>query len=273
MSGRDIEELADVPGGGFKRLLEIRDLDRVQRAESGPAGRDRTGDAQQPVQRERESLFFPSVQVSAHNCTRLGPVSAFLGKREIPFGQFCPARIDQVEDIDHYIDALILAGELFLVKIPLKHLPQPGQVADVGNDPRPGGGVGVQHPHLRLKAPREQRRDIDPARVIGHLGRRVELEGLVLHMEPEPGEYPFIPLEEGGRAPAGDPVQGGDPLLPVQDKDPEGGGCLGLFAADERAVGPRLPGQQAADRVTEVQGPHEPADLVSVPYVAALELG
>ena len=30
MPGHDIEELADVPGGGFKRLLEIGDPTRVQ---------------------------------------------------------------------------------------------------------------------------------------------------------------------------------------------------------------------------------------------------
>jgi hypothetical protein len=36
---------------------------------------------------------------------------------------------------------------------------------------------------------------------------------------------------------------------------------------------PGLPGEQAADRVAEVQGPHEPADLVAVPYIAMVEFG
>jgi len=44
-------------------------------------------------------------------------------------------------------------------------------------------------------------------------------------------------------------------------------------AAYRGALSLGLPGEQAADRVAEVQGPHEPADLLAVPHVATLELG
>ena len=270
--GHDIEELADVPGGGFKGLLEIGYLHAVQRAEFRPAGRYGGRIAQQPVQGEGKSFLLPPVQVSAHGGAGLRPVSALLGQRKISLGQLRAAGVDPVEDVDHHVDGLVLAGDLLLVEVALEHLPQPGQPLHVGDDPRLGLRVGVQRPDVVFETPREQRGDVDPPRVVAHLGGRVELERLILHVEPQPGERLLIALEEGGGPSAGDAVQGGDPLLAVEDQHPEGRGCRGL-AADQRAVGLSLPGEQAANRVAEVQGPHEPTDLVAVPHVAALELG
>ena len=79
---------------------------------------------------------------------------------------------------------------------------------------------------------REQRGDVDPPRIVSHLGRRVELERLILHVEPQAGERLLIALEEGGRPSAGDAVQGRDPLLAVEDQHPQGWGRRGL-AADQ----------------------------------------
>jgi hypothetical protein len=163
-------------------------------------------------------------------------VRAFLGEREISFGKLRPAGVDPVEDVDHHVDGLVLAGDLLLVKVSLEHVPQPGQPPHEGNDPRLGVRMGVQRRDVVLKAHREQRRHVDPARVVAHLGRRVELERLVLHVEPQPRECLLVALEEGGRATAGDPVQRGDPLLAVQDEDPVGGAGRDL-AADQRPVG------------------------------------
>ena len=107
-----------------------------------------------------------------------------------------------------------------------------------------------------------------------HLGRRIELERLILDIEAQPGKRLLVALEEGGRPSAGDAVEGRDPLLAVQDQYPEGRGrgYRGL-APYQRTVRHGLPGEQAANRIAEVQGAHQPADLVAVPYVATLELG
>src|SRR5487761_149057 len=78
-SGCGIQELADVPGGGFQRLLEIGDPDLLQRIEFGPAGQNGACVTQQPVQGEGKSFFLPPVQVSPRNAAGLRPMSAFLG--------------------------------------------------------------------------------------------------------------------------------------------------------------------------------------------------
>jgi hypothetical protein len=59
----------------------------------------------QPSVKENPS-FSPLLQVSAHGRTGVRPLSAFLGQRQISFGQFRSAGIDQVEDFYHDIDAL-----------------------------------------------------------------------------------------------------------------------------------------------------------------------
>ena len=104
-----------------------------------------------------------------------------------------------------------------------------------------------------LESVREQRGDVDPPRIVAHLGRRVELERLVLNVEAQAGERLLVTLEERGRPAAGDPVQGRDPLLAVEDQHPEGRGRRGL-AADHRTVSLGLPGEQAADRVARGTG-------------------
>ena len=271
-AGHHVEEVADVLSRRFQGVLEIRHLHRVQRAEFGPAGRDGGRVAQQPVQVEGKSFFLPPVQVGAHGRAGFRPVRALLGQREVALGQLRPAGVDPVEDIHHHVDGLVLAGDLLLVEVAFEHLPEPGQPLHVRDDPRLGIRVRVQRPDVLLEALREQRGDIDPSRVIAHLGRRVELERLILDVEAQPGERLLVALEEGGRPSAGDAVEGRDPLLAIQDQHPEGGGCRGL-AADQRAVRQGLPGEQAANRIPEVQGAHQPADLVAVPHVATLELG
>ena len=116
-----------------------------------------------------------------------------------------------------------------------------------------------------------ERRDVDPARIVAHLGRPVELERLVLDVEAQAREGLLVALEERGRATPGDPVQGRDPLLAVQNQHAKGrrGRSRPPY---KRTVGLSLPGQQAPDRVVKVQGPHEPANLVTVPHVSPLEL-
>ena len=160
------------------------------------------------------------------------------------------------------------------MEIALEHLPEAGQPHHVRNDPRLGVRVRVQRADVPLEALREQRGDIDPPRVLAHLGRRIELERLILDIEAQPGKRLLVALEEGGRLSAGDAVEGRDPLLAVQDQYPEGRGrgYRGL-APYQRTVCQGLPGEQAANRIAEVQGAHQPADLVAVPYVATLELG
>ena len=131
--------------------------------------------------------------------------------------------------------------------------------------------MGVQRPDVMLEPAREQRRDVDPSRIVTHLGGSVELERLVLDVKAQAGKGLLVALEERGRAASGDPVQGCDPLLAVKNQHAKGRGRR-RRAPDDRAVGLGLPGQQAAHWVSAIQRSHESADLITVPDVAALEL-
>src|SRR5207247_5931463 len=56
----------------------------------------------------------------------------------------------------------------------------------------------------------------DPQRVVLHLERRVELEGLILQVEVQARERPGVAVEEPRRLAANDAVERGDALLAVE---------------------------------------------------------
>src|SRR5262249_36771379 len=123
----------------------------------------------------------------------------------------------------------------------------------------------------RLQAVGEQTGDVDPPRVTLHLGRRVELERLVFDVEMQAGEGLLVALEERWRLATGDPIQRGDPLLPVQYQHPDSRSPDHL-PPPRCAIGLDLPDQQTANRIVTVEEPHEATDLVAVPDIAPLEL-
>jgi hypothetical protein len=99
----------------------------------------------------------------------------------------------------------------------------------------------------------------------------VELELLGLDVEPQVAEGRGVALEERWRLAPDDPEQRRDALLPVEKQ-------LLLTRDDRRATPNRLlaalglPDEQRADRKAEIQRAHQPADLIAVPHVPALEL-
>lgn len=266
-AGHGVEKRADVPGGVGQRLLEVLRGHGVQCREHRAAGSHRRGVAQQPVQREGEPDALPPGQVVAHHLAGARPLRAQLGQGEVALGQFGAAGVDPVEDVDDDVDGLVPPGDLLLVEVPLEELVQAVQPLQVhlelvrlAGEPR----------DVRPEALGEQAGHVDPAVVVAHLGRRVELECLVLDVEAQPGERRRVAFEEGRRASPDHAVQRGDPLLAVQQQAPHT--TTRGVPTHRLRVGLGLPEQQAADRITAVERPHETPDLVAVPHVSALEL-
>lgn len=93
----------------------------------------------------------------------------------------------------------------------------------------------------------EQGRHIDPARIVAHLGRSLELEGLALDVEPQARERP---LRSPGRTLAacrGTLRTWTDALLSVEYQDSDALGSQAC-ASNGRALSLNLPGPQATNR-------------------------
>ena len=145
---------------------------------------------------------------------------------------------------------------------------QPVEPCQIGVGPRRIVGEPCQVGNRPLA---EELGDVHPVRVVVHLLGAVELEDLVLDVEVQPGERGRVALEER-RGPSPDhPVQGGDALLAVQQEPvrPAPGGT----SPYRGVLGGGLPQQQAADGMAQIHGAQQSPYLVTVPHVAALELG
>src|SRR5262249_44291529 len=148
---------------------------------------------------------------------------------------------------------------------------EPVEPIHIRRETRQGVGIAAQRADERLQTVGEQAGDVDPPRVAVHLGGRVELERLVFDVEMQAGEGLLVALEERWRLATGDPIQRGDPLLPIEDQHSDSGSPSRL-SPYRCAVRLGLPGQQATYRIVTVERPHEATDLITVPDVAPLEL-
>ena len=117
-----------------------------------------------------------------------------------------------------------------------------------------------------------QLRDIDPQRIILHLHRLIELEGLGIEMEAQPGEGLGVSIEELRRLAAHHAVERGHALLTIQQELHHAGGQRAITAM-RRRLGFGGPNEQATHRTAKVERREQLADLVAVPDIAALELG
>ena len=117
-----------------------------------------------------------------------------------------------------------------------------------------------------------QLRDVDPAGVILHLHRLVELERLRFQVELQPGERLDVSVEEARRSTADHAVERRHALLTVEQQLHDSRGKR-TVAAMIRGLGLGRPDQQPADRMAAVERIEQAADLVAVPNVAALKLG
>ena len=91
-------------------------------------------------------------------------------------------------------------------------------------------------------------------------------------MEAQPGECLGVAIEELRRPSAHHAVERGHSLLAVEQQLHDAGRER-TVAAMRRRLRFRGPDQQAAHRMAPVERIEQPADLVAVPDVAALELG
>ncbi len=175
------------------------------------------------------------------------------------------------DDVYHDVDGLVFARHLLDVEVRLLDPVDPVQVAEEVADAVRVSGVGDESLHNDTRALLQQLRNVHPQRVVAHLERLVEREHFVAEVEAQVGERALVPFEEGGSLPADKAVERSDALLPVEQELHEAGRQL-LTTPRVRRLCRRHPDQQAAHWVPQVQGLHQPSNLVSVPHVAALEL-
>jgi hypothetical protein len=112
---------------------------------------------------------------------------------------------------------------------------------------------------------------IDPQRIVLHLHRLVEGEGLRVQVEAQSGEGVGVAVEELGRPAARHAVERGHALLTVE-QELDDAGCERCVAAMGGGHGLGGPHQQPTDRMAAVERVEQPPDLVAVPDIAALEL-
>lgn len=266
--GRDqVEQVVDRLFGLGQTILELGGGNVPQAGEHGLAGQDGGDHPQQPLQPEVEAHPAPLGQQPAQAPAGLGPLRTYPGQGQVSFGELGAPRVDPVEDVDDHVDGLVLAHHLLDMQVDVLDLGDGVEAVDVANKGR-----------LTLDdaayATLHQGGDVDPQRVVGHLGGGVELEDLVLQVEVQAGEDLGVALEEPGRDAPDDAVEGGDALLAVEEEPGRAPRRRRpTSASDGGRAGRRHPHQQAAHRVLAVQRGHEAADLLAVPDVAPLELG
>ena len=115
-----------------------------------------------------------------------GQSAQILAEREVALRELGAAAVDAVEDVDHDVDGLVGAGDLFDVEVDVADAEE--RLRRPMNSPTAGGQLGVlaelggQLPRPALPMP-EQVGDIDPERIVLHLHRLVEGE----HLAPQGG--------------------------------------------------------------------------------------
>ena len=191
------------------------------------------------------------------------------GRAQLLREQLRAAGVDAIEDVDDDVDRLVRAGDRLDVELLLEHVAEPGDPVDVLGKPLAGHLCAEQGVH-GARTVDEEGGDVHPA-CIPSTNCSVELERLGLDVEPEPGERVGVAVEERRGSAADDAVEGGDPLLTVEEE---------LLGTSGRATTHGLPAplgfpdQQCPDG--EAVGQHllhQPADLGPGRHVAALELG
>ena len=266
----------DVLGGPLRApsWTSVRAL-LVQMLELGLARQDRVHGAQQPVEVEVEADLRPLLELGLHGLAAFGPLRADLRQRQVALGELGAAAVDAVEDIHHHVERLVGAGHLLDVQIDVGDAQEPAQAAHVLAHLRRELGLRCEA-RDELAQPRgalaHQLRHVDPERVALHLHRLVEREALPFEVEAQRRERLRIAIEEPGRLAAHHAVERRHSLLTVQQQLHHARRQRAVAAMD---CGLRLrrPDQQAPDRMAAVERVEEPAHLVAVPDVAALELG
>jgi hypothetical protein len=140
--------------------------------------------------------------------------------------------VDAIEDIHHHVDRLVGAGHLVDVQISLFDLEDLVDAIDIA---REGVVVAVSEVLQGASALRRVRRpstwETSTQVAFPFIFRRcVELEGLVLEIEVQPGKRIRVSLEELRSVAADDAVQGGGTLLTVEKQLDGAVNCDGAAA-------------------------------------------
>ena len=270
--------MAEHPDQVFERRLGFSPSLLVhvcRRLEEGPLKRDRAGAdageaASQQIEAEREAAFLHPGAERTKLASGFGPQAAYMGDRQVRLRQRRTGAIHPVEDADNFVDVIVVAGDVI---DGVGVVPDRVQVGQRGEVVLQGGTLLLlQSRELAKKVAQASPKEVvdaDPSRIFQHQRPLVEAEFLGLHVEVEVEEQGFgfverrrLALEEG--------VKRGQPLLTVKQK--KGASLLRRLGAAHlgRLVG--LPEQQVPGRVAPVHRLHQPAHLVAVPDIAALEL-
>src|SRR5579883_2261166 len=116
-----------------------------------------------------------------------------------------------------------------------------------------------------------QCRDINPERVALHLERLEERKRLSIEMEAQASERRSVAVEEFRHLTANDAVECRHTLLAIEQQFHNTRGNRSVTAMICR-LGLCRPYQQPSDGVPAVEGIKQPAHLIAVPHVTALEL-
>ena len=73
--------------------------------------------AQQQLELEVEAGPAPLLEPLLHLVARVRPFGADLGQGEVALGELGAAAVHPVEDVDHEVDGLVLAGDLLDVQV------------------------------------------------------------------------------------------------------------------------------------------------------------
>ena len=116
---------------------------------------------------------------------------------------------------------LSVPGDLLDVEVDVGDAEQAAEPADIVTDLRRMVGVCTQASDEFAESGRallHQLGHVDPERIVLHLHRLVEGEGLGIQVEPQPGEGLGVAVEELGRLAAHDAVERGHALLAVEQQ-------------------------------------------------------
>ena len=278
-AGDQVQRRVDVLVGALQPILNIERALVVEVAEFGLAGEHGVHRTQQPIEVELIPGGGPFLQLGLHGVAGFRPLGADFRERQVAFRQLGAAAIHAVEDVDHDVEGFVLTGHLLDMQIDLRHTEQRAEPADIGADIRHMRRVSRELRDQRAQARvpgLHQARDVDPQRIVLHLHRLVESEGLGPQVKPEPAKGLRVAVEEFRRVPAHNAVERRHALLAIEQQLHDAGRQRPI-APMRRGLRFRRPNQQAAygmpaiERIETGRGPgrgsrHSLAEIRARPY-------
>ena len=191
-------------------------------------------------------------------------------QRKIGRSERRPGAVDPIEDLYHLFGADVVAGDLIDGVGIGADLAEPAQAPQIAmNDPAAAVIELVAAFEQSLQPFAQKLVDADPRRIVLHAGLLPEakLLGLGIEVEIEEQRFSFV---EPRRFALEQHVERGQALLSVEEQQGVAVARRLAVAYRRRLVG--APDQQMAGRMLSIERLDQPAHLIAVPDVAALEL-